>query len=269
MSERLKQVPGDWHQSQPNSVQRNPHIPYGPKSLWSLINTFTSADSSTAFPSHRLLAWYLGVSRMTIIRWQAWLFEHKYLEIEKRGNTSNLYTLKNPCAGTIWKPAKKVLHYDTTSHNVTPNLENCYTGATTCGTDQVPLNNHLKEGEPPLSLLSSNFIKAWEEAYRIVNNKTWDITESTKKKVEKWFRENPDTQVANLIRTAIDAWTMDISADEKRFYFTKRCRYSILSFLDQYDRLVDELGHNRPGYKWDHEVIEVLDRVVSAVSQGS
>jgi len=174
----------------------------------------------------------------------------------------------NPDRGKRWTKNSVCLN-DTVLHKDSESETQRFSQCITETPKVVPLKENQKEGEPPPSLLSSNFIRAWEEAYRVVNNKTWNTTESTKKKVEKWFEENPDVIVANLVRTAIDAWTMDISADEKRFYFTKRCRYSILSFLDQYDRLVDELGHNRPGHKWDREVLDVLDRVVSAVCQGS
>ena len=237
--------------------------------LWVMLSSYTSADSPVAFPSHPTLAWGMVCSRISVMRYQKWLQEHGYLDIESRPNNSNLYLLKNPDEGKKWVRREGTSLYVAASHK-DQNRRNIKIEAPIIERHKVvPLKENQKEGEPPPSLLSSNFIRAWEEAYRVVNNKTWNTTESTKKKVEKWFEENPDVIVANLVRTAIDAWTMDISADEKRFYFTKRCRYSILSFLDQYDRLVDELGHNRPGHKWDREVLDVLDRVVSAVCQGS
>jgi len=266
-ADTLERVPGDWHQSQPNSVQRNPNIPHGPKSLWLLINTFTSADSPTAWPSHKLLSWHIGVDRSTIIRWQTWLVENGYMAVENRGNTSNIYSLKNPNKGKVWKMKESsVAKYNTVEssvakyntgvlQNTTPLLQNA--------TQSVPLRKNQKGTQPPSAAFL--FISGWNLANAACNASREKMTSESEQKVIAWFRTNDTVGPWSLLRAQIDAWLVDVSANQKSSFWTRRFRHSPTLFLKHYDNIVNELEHRSTGFEWSPEVLDVLAQVRAKV----
>jgi len=98
-------------------VLRNPDIPPKLKALYGLLISY---GPERIFPGQERLAAEMGVSRITINTWLKELRdEHKLIDWQRRGSTSNLYRILGPrCKASDTSNVKPALQ-----HNVKPALQ--------------------------------------------------------------------------------------------------------------------------------------------------